>query len=152
MQNVEGKLLKFNFNPFRKGLNQVLGKLEEDIMNALWMKGEGSVKDILESFPQERSVSYSTVITVTNRMTKKGLLTRRREKKAFLYKPLYSKEQFYEMVSKAVVEGISGLSLKAAMVHFVECMSQLNPDKMEYFSQLIESKKQSLKKEQINGK
>jgi len=31
-------------------------------------------------------------------------------------------------------------------------MSHLNPDKIEYFSQLIESKKQSLAKEQPNEK
>ncbi|MCF6149012.1 MAG: BlaI/MecI/CopY family transcriptional regulator [Candidatus Kuenenia sp.] len=144
--------MKFNFNPFRKGLNQVLGKLEEDIMNVLWEKGESSVKEILESFPKERIVSYSAVITVTNRMTKKGLLRKRKEKKAFLYKPSYNKEQFYEIVSKAVVEGISGLSLRSAMVNFVEYMSQLNPDKIEYFSQLIESKKQSLNTERTNEK
>ena len=38
------KQLKFNFNPFKEGINQVLGTLEKEIMEALWNRDEGSVK------------------------------------------------------------------------------------------------------------
>ncbi|OOP57887.1 MAG: hypothetical protein AYP45_00770 [Candidatus Brocadia carolinensis] len=135
------KELKFNFNPFKEGLNHVLGTLEKDIMEVLWERQESSVKDILDAFPADRNISYSAVITVTNRMTKKGLLKKRKMGKAYFYKPIYDREQFFEMVSKKVVEGISGFSLKSAMVHFVDYMSQMDPEKMEYFSKLIESKR-----------
>lgn len=135
------KELKFNFNPFKEGLNHVLGTLEKDIMEVLWERQESSVKDILDAFPADRNISYSAVITVTNRMTKKGLLKKRKMGKAYFYKSIYDREQFFEMVSKKVVEGISGFSLKSAMVHFVDYMSQMDPEKMEYFSKLIESKR-----------
>lgn len=135
------KELKFNFNPFKEGLNHVLGTLEKDIMEVLWERQESSVKDILDAFPADRNISYSAVITVTNRMTKKGLLKKRKMGKAYFYKPVHDREQFFEMVSKKVVEGISGFSLKSAMVHFVDYMSQMDPEKMEYFSKLIESKR-----------
>lgn len=140
------KELKFNFNPFKEGLNHVLGTLEKDIMEVLWKRGESSVKDILDTFPGRRDISYSAVITVTNRMTKKGLLKKRKVGKAYFYKPVYNREQFFEMVSKKVVEGISGFSLQSAMVHFVDYMSQMDPEKIEYFSKLIESKRQLFSK------
>lgn len=136
------KELKFNFNPFKEGLNHVLGTLETDIMEVLWKQGESSVKDILDAFPADKDISYSAVITVTNRMTKKGLLKKRKMGKAYLYNPIYDKERFYEIVSKKVVDGISGFSLKSAMVHFVDYMSHTDQEKMEYFSKLIESKRQ----------
>ena len=135
--------LKFNFNPFKEGLNQVLGMLEKDIMEVLWNRGESCVSNILNSFPLDRNISYSTVITVTNRMTKKGLLKKRKVGKAYFYKPTYNKEQFFEFISKKVVEGISEFSLQSAMVNFVDYMTQADPDKLEYFSKLIESKRQS---------
>ncbi|MEP9410344.1 MAG: BlaI/MecI/CopY family transcriptional regulator [Candidatus Brocadia sp.] len=140
------KELKFNFNPFKKGLNHVLGSLEKDIMEVLWKRGESSVKDILDTFPVDRNISYSAVITVTNRMTNKGLLKKRKMGKAYFYTPVYDKEQFFEIVSKKVVEGISGFSLQSAMVHFADYMSQMDPEKIEYFSKLIESKRQSFSK------
>ncbi|KKO19357.1 MAG: methicillin/oxacillin resistance regulatory protein MecI (methicillin repressor) [Candidatus Brocadia fulgida] len=94
------KELKFNFNPFKEGLNHVLGTLEKDIMEALWKRGESSVKDILEDLPAKRNISYSAVITVTNRMTKKGLLSKRKVGKAYFYKPLYTKEDFLRWYQK----------------------------------------------------
>ena len=141
------KQLKFNFNPFKEGINQVLGTMEKEIMEALWNREEGSVKDVLDTFPPGRDVSYSTVITVTNRMAKKGLLAKRKVGKAYLYKPAYTKEQFLETVSKKIVEGVSGISLDAALVHFVDYMVKVEPEKMEYFSQLIESRR----KQQSSG-
>ncbi len=134
--------LKFNFNPFKEGLNQVLGTLEKDIMEVLWQRGESSVKNILDIFSADRDVSYSTIITVTNRMAKKGLLKKRKVRKAYFYKPTHTREQFYELVSKKVVEGVSGFSLQTAIVHFIDYMAQIDPDKIEYFSKLIESKRQ----------
>jgi len=137
------KQLKFNFNPFKEGLNQVLGALEKDIMEALWTRGESSVKDILDAFSNNRDTSYSTVITVTNRMAQKGLLKKRKVGKAYFYKPIYDREQFYEFISKKVVEGVSEFSFQSAMVHFVDYMAQVDPDKIEYFSKLIESKRKN---------
>lgn len=136
------KRLKFNFNPLKEGLNQVLGTLEKDIMGVLWERGESSVKGILDSFPDKRDVSYSTVITVTNRMVGKGLLKKRKDGKAYFYRPAYNKDQFLELVSKKIVEGVSSFSLQSAMVHFVDYMAQVDPEKIEYFSKLIESKRQ----------
>lgn len=110
-------------------------------MEVLWNRGESSVKDILDTFPTDKNISYSAVITVTNRMTKKGLLEKRKLGKAYFYKPIYTREQFFEFVTKKIVEGVSEFSLKSAMVHFVDYMSQMDPDKIEYFSKLIESKR-----------
>ena len=137
------KQVKFNYNPFKEGLNQVLGALEKDIMEVLWTRGESSVKDILDAFSNDRDTSYSTVITVTNRMSQKGLLKKRKVGKAYFYKPIYDREQFYEFISKKVVEGVSEFSFQSAMVHFVDYMAQVDPDKIEYFSKLIESKRKS---------
>ena len=82
------KQLKFNFNPFKEGLNQVLGALEKDIMEVLWNRGESSVKEILDAISSDRDISYSTVITVTNRMAKKGLLKKERLEGLIFITPL----------------------------------------------------------------
>ncbi|MCF6157365.1 MAG: BlaI/MecI/CopY family transcriptional regulator [wastewater metagenome] len=139
-----GQELKFHFNPFKQGLNQVLGTLEKDIMEVLWKHGESSIKDIVDTISTDKKISYSTVITVTNRIEKKGLLRKRKVGKAYFYQPVYTKEQFLELVSKKIVEGVSEFSLQSVMVHFIDCMAELDPAKIEYFSKLIEKKKQSL--------
>ncbi|MGQ3684462.1 MAG: BlaI/MecI/CopY family transcriptional regulator [Candidatus Loosdrechtia sp.] len=138
------KKLKFNFNPFKEGLNQVLGTLEKDIMEILWKHGELCIKDIVDILIIGKDISYSTVITVTNRMVKKKLLRKRKIGKAYFYSPEYTKEQFLELVSKKIVKGVSEFSFHSAMAHFVDYVAELEPDKIEYFSRLIESKRKSL--------
>jgi predicted transcriptional regulator len=137
------KQLKFHFNPFKEGLNQVLGTLEKDVMEVLWRRGESCVKDIIDIINYDRDISYSTVITVTNRMVKKGLLTKKKSGKTYFYKPVYTKERFLEIVSKKVVEGVSDISLQTAMAHFIDYMTHLEPEKIEFFSRLIESKRKN---------
>jgi predicted transcriptional regulator len=133
--------LKFSFNPFKKGLNQVLGDLEKGIMEILWEKGEATIREILPSLPRDPEPSYSTVITVTNRLEKKGLLERKKVKKAFFYKPLYSKDEFYGLVSRKVVEGVSSISPYTTMVNLVDIVAEADPDRIEQLAKLIEEKK-----------
>lgn len=137
------KQLKFHFNPFKEGINQVLGLLEKDIMEALWNCGESSVRDILKAFPVNKNISYSAVITVTNRLVNKGFLKRKKVRKTYFYTPIYDKEQFFEFVSKKVMEGASELSPHSVMAHFMDYMAQMDLDTLEYFSKLIESKRQN---------
>ena len=94
------KQLKFNFNPFKEGLNQVLGALEKDIMEVLWTRGESSVKDILDAFSNDRDTSYSTVITVTNRMAQKGLLKKERLEKPIFINPYTIENNFMNLYQR----------------------------------------------------
>jgi BlaI family transcriptional regulator, penicillinase repressor len=135
------KNLKFSFNPFKKGLNQVLGALEKSIMEILWERGESSIREILPSLPRDPEPSYSTVITVTNRLAKKGLLAREKVKRTFFYRPLYSRDEFYGLVSRKVVEGVSALSPYTAMVNLVDIVAGADPDRIEQLAKLIEEKK-----------
>lgn len=135
------KNLRFSFNPFKKGLNQVFGDLEMRIMEILWKRGESTVREILPSLPCNPTPSYSTVITVANRLAKKGLLERKKVKKTYFYNPLYSKDEFYGLVSKKVVEGVSSISPYTTMVNLVDIVAKANPDRIEQLSKLIEEKK-----------
>jgi predicted transcriptional regulator len=53
-----------------------LGKLELQIMDALWTKGPCSVREIQESFPARKRPAYTTVQTTVYRMEVKKALRR----------------------------------------------------------------------------
>jgi BlaI family transcriptional regulator, penicillinase repressor len=56
-----------------------LSKLEFQIMEALWARGEASIRDILESLPARRRPAYTTVQTTVYRMENKGVARRLRK-------------------------------------------------------------------------
>lgn len=56
-----------------------LSKLEFQIMEALWEKGDSSIREIQESFPTKRRPAYTTIQTTVYRMEAKGVVRRARK-------------------------------------------------------------------------
>ena len=53
-----------------------LSKLEFQIMEALWSRGESSIREIQEAFPEKRQPAYTTIQTTVYRMEAKGVVQR----------------------------------------------------------------------------
>ena len=53
-----------------------LSKLEYQIMEALWSKGECSIREIQDAFPEKRRPAYTTVQTTIYRMETKQVIRR----------------------------------------------------------------------------
>jgi predicted transcriptional regulator len=53
-----------------------LSKLEFQVMETLWAKGDSSIREIQESFPEKRRPAYTTIQTTVYRMEAKGVVQR----------------------------------------------------------------------------
>lgn len=56
-----------------------LSKLEFEIMETLWTRGESSIREIQDAFPAKRKPAYTTVQTTVYRMEVKGVVNRIRK-------------------------------------------------------------------------
>ena len=75
-------------------MERVLGHLELTVMEILWDRGESNVRDVAGRL--DRPLAYTTVMTTLDRLFKKGLLARRKEDRAFVYSPKYSRGEWDE--------------------------------------------------------
>jgi predicted transcriptional regulator len=66
--------------------------LELLCLNALWSLGQGSVKDVRELVAPSRPLAYTTVMTVLDRLARRGVVTRRKAGRAFVYDPAVSRD------------------------------------------------------------
>jgi predicted transcriptional regulator len=74
----------FKHREFDHGVNPPsLGPLEIAVMEILWERGESNVHDVVEKLG--RPLAYTTVMTTLDRLYKKGLLSRHKSERAFLY-------------------------------------------------------------------
>src|SRR6202165_5403782 len=80
-----------------------LGHLEGTVMGIVWAQGESSVHDVIERL--RRPLAYTTVMTTLDRLFKKGLLTRRKSERAFLYSPLLSRPEWEHKRAGDLVAG-----------------------------------------------
>jgi BlaI family penicillinase repressor len=56
-----------------------LSKLEFEIMEALWTRGEASIREIQEAFPAKNRPAYTTIQTTIYRMEVKNIVRRVRK-------------------------------------------------------------------------
>jgi BlaI family transcriptional regulator, penicillinase repressor len=73
-----------------------LPPLELDCMRALWALGQGTVHEIRARLLPERVLAYTTVTTVMDYLSKKGLVARQRRGRSFVYQPSVSEETVRE--------------------------------------------------------
>ena len=56
-----------------------LSKLEFQIMEALWVRSESSIREVLDSLPAKRRPAYNTIQTTVYRLEAKGVVRRVRK-------------------------------------------------------------------------
>src|SRR3954451_4848207 len=97
-----------------------LSKLELQIMNALWSRGQCSVREIQESFPVKKRPAYTTVQTTVYRLEAKKAL--RRVKKiatALIFEAAVSREAAERRLIDDLV-GLFGGRSRPIMAHLIE--------------------------------
>ena len=62
--------------------------LEIECMKSLWRLGEASVKQVREEMLFRKQLAYTPVMTLLERLVKRGRAQRRKQGRAFLYTPL----------------------------------------------------------------
>ncbi len=76
---------------------------EFELMEILWPLGEASVRQIWERISSQRSLAYTTVMTVLFKMHRKGVLSQRKVGKAYYYSPTLDRGQALESVVEHVL-------------------------------------------------
>ena len=98
------------------------GELEATVMDRLWEAEEPrSVRDVLIDLQRTRDIAYTTVMTVMERLFRKGLLAREEAGKAFLYRPVLSRADYTADAMAAALADTRDRD--AALVHFAHRVS-----------------------------
>lgn len=79
--------------------------LELACLRALWRVGEGTVHDVRRELSKERILAYTTVMTLLDRLEKRGCAGRRKPGRAFLYRPKISRDVMRERALKQLLAG-----------------------------------------------
>lgn len=99
-----------------------LGQLEAAIMDRLWSWDRPVlVREVLEDLKRERSIAYTTVMTVLDNLHRKGVLAREMDGRAYRYRPICSREEHTSALMEQVLA--SSADPGATLLHFVGQMT-----------------------------
>lgn len=82
-----------------------LAPLELECMCVLWAIQEGTVRTIHDRLAKVRPRAYTTVLTIMDRLAQKGIATRRKAGRAFLYQAKLSAEEARLKAIEKIVDG-----------------------------------------------
>lgn len=79
-------------------------RLELDCLKALWILGEASVRDVQQLLEAERPLAYTTVMTILDRLSRRGCVARRKDGRSYLYAPILTRDNVLRIAVRELVD------------------------------------------------
>jgi len=133
------------FRLFRSSSNPRLGPLEQRLLEALWKRGHGTVRELLEE--SRFDLAYTTVMTTLDRLYKKQLLDRVAEGRAFRYSPRLTQQELQQAAASEAIRQLlaSGTASTLPLSFLVEAVGQHDAALLDQLLELVERKRQELR-------
>jgi len=126
----------------RASVEEALGSLERDVLEQLWAAdGEASVRQVQAACGE---LAYTTVLTTLDRLFRKGLVQRRRDGRAFLYRPRLSRDELRQGLASDVIDSLLGADAEAArpvMSTFIDVVEQRDAALLDELERLLRDRK-----------
>lgn len=129
---------------FREFSSQ-LGPLEERMLDALWGRGNATVRDLVDGSCGD--LAYTTVMTTLDRLFKKKLLSRQAEGRAFRYVPRFTREELHRQIAGEAVRQLMDASPAASLPlsYLVEVLTEQDGQLLDELHQVVEAKRRALR-------
>lgn len=92
-----------------------LAPLELDCLNTLWPMGEGTVREIRDRLAQRLPRAYTTIMTIMDRLARKGIVERKKSGRAYVYRANLTAEEARSQALGHVIEKFFGGSKEALL-------------------------------------
>lgn len=128
-----------------------LGFLEREILDIVWDLGYASAKDIHDRIltDPDRELAYASVMTVLQRLAKKGWIAYEKKGRAFYWYPLVSREQAQAILSYERLHNFLAVSNPDVVASFADSLDATSIDKLQAIAaRLAEIKNQREKTQQ----
>jgi BlaI family penicillinase repressor len=105
-------------------------------MKVVWQKGDATVRDVYETLRERRKIAYTTVMTMMKILERKGHLKKRRQDRAYVYRPSRPEIVVVRSMVREFVDRVFNGSAHPLMVHLVQDR-RLSEEELEDLARLI---------------
>ena len=136
---------KFTLRGFKQPqelFDDSLGKLEREVLDAVWYLGESSVREVQQRIGEENA--YTTLMTTLDRLYKKGLLSRRKAGRAFLYQQAVSRRELESGMVAGFIDSLLGRrsgTVEPVLACIVDAVSERDHALLDELERLVQAKK-----------
>lgn len=125
-----------------------LGELQLKTLQILYGIKEGTVYDVLQSFPKKDRPKYTTVLTVLRSLEKRGLLSHTvTEDRRYLYRPIISANRLERGIIHSVLKKVFRGNVRDLVCTLLDA-KKLSADELEEINRLIDEKQAAFREKE----
>jgi predicted transcriptional regulator len=113
---------------------------ELEIMKLVWERDSATVRDVYEALLERRKIAYTTVMTMMKILETKGYLKKRRQDRAFIYRPAHPRSQVIGGMIREFIDRVFNGSAEPLLVHLVKSRRIREKD-LEKIARMVEEAK-----------
>lgn len=121
----------------------ILTRQELQIMKVIWEFGAATVKEVCDAMSQTKPTAYTTILTLMGILEDKGALAHSRTGRAFLFRPLISRQQATRNQIRDVICRFFDGSPEKLIAEVLE-NENMDPNQIECLRMLLESRQMNL--------
>lgn len=89
-------------------------------MKIVWQLGSATVRDVYEQLRTRRRIAYTSVMTMMRILEEKGHLRKRRDSRAYLYRPSRPQQAVLRSMVREFVDRVFGGAAQPLLAHLIE--------------------------------
>ncbi len=109
------------------------------VMKVIWAKSSATAAEVVESLEGETSWKPKTIMTLLNRLAKKGALRFEQEGRAYRYYPVIGEAESVKAESRSFVERVYGGALTPMLANFLE-EADLSQEEIDELKRLLDQR------------
>jgi len=109
-------------------------------MKLVWQRQTATVRDIYEALLEHRKIAYTTVMTMMKILENKGYLKKRRQDRAFLYRPAHTQNSVLGNMLREFIDRVFNGSAEPLLVHLVKSRHLREKDLQKIVRMIEETK------------
>src|ERR1700733_2300030 len=114
-----------------------MGKVQLQIMQALWKLGKATARDITEELSRTLPIAHSTVQTLLRKLEAKGAVTHDTADRTFVFRPLYEQTEVTESALDDLMTRLFHGSVYGLVSHLLK-RERISPEELKRLRDLID--------------
>ena len=108
-----------------------LGTLQTRVFRVLAQRGPSNVREVTATLQKPQPLAYTTVMTVLGTLHDKGILSRTKVGKGFVYEARYTVAELRDRMAKHLIDGLVDDFGDVALVHFATALDGVDRHRLQ---------------------
>jgi BlaI family transcriptional regulator, penicillinase repressor len=120
-----------------------IGSLQIRVLRILWKRGDGTVHEVLEAFPEAERPAYTTVLHVLRTLERRGMVSHTKQDRQHRYRPLVAADQVETGEVHSLLSRIFSGNAHQLVARLLEA-TPMDPRELESIRRLIDEREAEL--------